>query len=119
MPVDVQIQDEYDLRDMVELSRVIQDTGQAKKFALVVVDACRDDPLATKILAQSLGSSRSTSLGQGLAAPKLPTSQSLIAYATAADFVAYDGGGVPQQPVHRGAVEEHPDAEARCSTAVR
>ena len=92
VPVDVQIQDEYDLREMVELSQVIEDTGQAKKLALVVVDACRDDPLATKILAQSLGSSRSTSLGQGLAAPKLPTSQSLIAYATAADFVAYDGG---------------------------
>ena len=92
VPVDVQIQDEYDLREMVELSQVIQDTGQAKKLALVVVDACRDDPLATKVLAQSLGPSRSTSLGQGLAAPKLPTSQSLIAYATAADFVAYDGG---------------------------
>ena len=92
VPVDVQIQDEYDLREMVELSQVIQDTGQAKKLGLVVVDACRDDPLATKVLAQSLGSSRSTSLGQGLAAPKLATSQSLIAYATAADFVAYDGG---------------------------
>lgn len=91
VPVDVQIQDEYDLREMVQLSQVIQDTGQAKKLALVVVDACRDDPLAKRVLAQSLGASRSTSLGSGLAAPRLPTSQSLIAYATAADFVAYDG----------------------------
>ncbi len=91
VPIDVEIKDEYDLREMVELSQVIQDTGQAKKLALVVVDACRNDPLAQKALARSLGTSRSTSLGQGLAAPRLPPSQSLIAYATAADFVAYDG----------------------------
>jgi peptidoglycan hydrolase-like protein with peptidoglycan-binding domain len=91
VPVDVQIQDEYDLREMVQLSQVIQDTGQAQKLAMVVVDACRDDPLAKKVLAQSLGQSRSTSLGAGLAVPKLPEAQSLVAYATAADFVAYDG----------------------------
>lgn len=92
VPVDGRIQDEFDLREMVELDQVIQDAGQARKLSLVVVDACRDDPLATKSLAQSLGPSRSTSsLGQGLAIPKLPPSQSLIAYATRAGYVAYDG----------------------------
>ena len=86
VPVDGHMQDEFDLREMLQLDQVIQDAGQAKKLSLVVVDACRDDPLATKSLAQSLGLSRSTSLGQGLAIPKLPPSQSLIAYATRAGF---------------------------------
>jgi len=90
VPIDVQVQDEYDLADMVQLNQVIQYTGQAKKLALVIVDACRDDPLAVKALAQNLGSSRSTLL-QGLAAPQLPPTPSLIAYATAANRVAFDG----------------------------
>ena len=92
LPVDGRVQDEFDLRDTLQLDQVIQDSGRAKRLSLVVVDACRDDPLATKALAQSLGSSRSTGLSQGLAIPKLPPSQSLIAYATRAGFVAYDGG---------------------------
>jgi peptidoglycan hydrolase-like protein with peptidoglycan-binding domain len=91
VPVDVHIQDEYDVREMVQLSQVIQDAGQAQKLAMVVVDACRDNPLAKKVLAESLGASRSASLGEGLGVPKLPEAQSLVAYATAADFVAYDG----------------------------
>lgn len=91
VPVDGQITDEYDLREMVELDQVIRDTSQAKKVGIVVVDACRNDPLETKSLARSLGLARSGSVAAGLAAPKLPPSQSLIAYATAADFVAYDG----------------------------
>ena len=93
LPVDRKIQDEFDLTEMVELHQLIRFAGQAKKLSIVVVDACRDNPLATQTLAQNLGGSRSVSIAQGLAAPQLPTNASaFIAYATAAGRVAYDGG---------------------------
>ena len=93
LPVDGEIQDEFDLGDMVQLNQLIRFAGLAKKQSVVVVDACRDDPLATQALAQNLGGSRSVSIAQGLAAPQLPTTApAFIAYATAAGRVAYDGG---------------------------
>jgi peptidoglycan hydrolase-like protein with peptidoglycan-binding domain len=93
LPVDGQIRDEFDLDELVQLNQLIRYAGLAKKQSVVVVDACRDDPLATPLLAENLGGSRSITLAQGLAAPQLPTtSQSFIAYATAAGRVAYDGG---------------------------
>ena len=46
VPVDGQLQDQYSLRRLIRLDQLIQDTGEARKLAVVIVDACRDDPLA-------------------------------------------------------------------------
>jgi hypothetical protein len=41
IPVDGRVQDEFGLRRLVRLDELIEDTGRARKLALVVVDACR------------------------------------------------------------------------------
>ena len=46
VPVDGRLEDQYSLRRLVRLDQLIQDTGGARKLAVVIVDACRDDPLA-------------------------------------------------------------------------
>jgi peptidoglycan hydrolase-like protein with peptidoglycan-binding domain len=76
---------------------MIEDTSSASKLAVIIVDACRNDPLAstlTRSLQRSLGTSRSTDVvGKGLARPGIVPPQTLIAYATASGSVAYDGDG--------------------------
>jgi TPR repeat protein len=96
VPVDGRIEDWRDLRQLVRLDQLIEDTSEASKLALVVVDACRNDPLSTPLtrsLQRSLGGSRSAELGKGLAQPGVTPAQTLIAYATASDHVSYDGQG--------------------------
>jgi peptidoglycan hydrolase-like protein with peptidoglycan-binding domain len=96
VPVDGRIQDWRDLRRLVRLDQLIEDTSEAGKLAVVVVDACRNDPLSTPLtrsLQRSLGGSRSADLGTGLAQPGVSPPQTLIAYATAPGSVAYDGEG--------------------------
>jgi peptidoglycan hydrolase-like protein with peptidoglycan-binding domain len=96
VPVDGRIEDWRDLRRLVKLDQLIEDTSEAGKLALVVLDACRNDPLSTPLtrsLQRSLGASRSTDLGKGLAQPGIVPSQTLIAYATTPGSVAYDGQG--------------------------
>jgi uncharacterized caspase-like protein len=90
IPVDGRVQDEFGLRRLVRLDELIEDTGRARKLALVVVDACRDNPFVAG-LQRSLGASRAASVGGGLAAPAVATTQTLVAYATAAKAVAADG----------------------------
>ncbi|MER8826775.1 caspase family protein [Mesorhizobium sp. M0938] len=65
---------------------------------VVVLDACRDNPLA-RTLAASMPKSRSTSFGAGLAPVEaksdgVGTGGILIAYATDPGAIAFDGNGV-------------------------
>jgi uncharacterized caspase-like protein len=62
-----------------------------QRVSLIFLDACRDNPFAQQ-LARSMGTSRSTSLGRGLAL--MPAAAgTYIAYATQPDTVALDGQG--------------------------
>ncbi len=92
VPVDARLSDEADLRfEALELSDVVELMERASPASLVFLDACRDNPLAQG-LARSLGASRSTSVGRGLA--RLDSGVgTLIAYATQPGAVAADGRG--------------------------
>ncbi|MFO1049109.1 MAG: caspase family protein [Geminicoccaceae bacterium] len=79
VPVDGQLRDEFDLRDFLGLDQLIQDIGGARKLGVLIVDACRDDPLRGR--------------RNGLAEPGLQPANTLIAYAAAPGSVAYDGNG--------------------------
>jgi TPR repeat protein len=92
VPVDGRLRDEVDLRRLPRLDDLIEDAGRARRLGLVVVDACRDNPLAAA-LRRSLGPARALEAGGGLAPPAIPRSQTLVAYATAARDVAADGAG--------------------------
>ncbi len=88
-PVDLRLTDETDLRRMVRLDDVVADLQQAKNLRILVLDACRDNPLADD-LKRSIGTSRALSLQRGLA--KIDSPQGMIvSYATQAGRTAADG----------------------------
>ena len=89
-PVDMKLERKQDLRrraiDLVEVLEVMR--GETN---LVILDACRNNPLAAE-LARSLGLSRAVAVSRGLARVE-STGEMLIAFATAKDDVADDGDG--------------------------
>jgi hypothetical protein len=92
VPVDAKMQSSLDLEfEATNLQVVIDLMEREAKTNLVFLDACRDNPLA-RTLARSLGASRSTTIGQGLARIESGIG-TLIAYATEPGNVALDGDG--------------------------
>ncbi len=92
VPVDARLTDEADLRfEAMELTDVVELMERASPASLVFLDACRDNPLAQG-LARSLGATRTTSVGRGLARVESSVG-TLIAYATQPGNVAVDGSG--------------------------
>ncbi len=91
VPVDAHApQQTQDLRyDFVDVAAITDELAGARRLRIVVLDACRDNPIATQ-LSRSLG--RSLGGARGLAAPA-DMDNTLIAYATAADATAADGDG--------------------------
>jgi uncharacterized caspase-like protein len=90
LPVDAQIKDAADLRRLAKVDDIVADLQQAKDLPILVLDSCRDNPLADE-LKRSLGE-RSTSVQRGLA--RLGSSQGMIvAYSTLAGQTADDGQG--------------------------
>ena len=66
MPVDAELKDEADLKRFTRVDDVLNDLQQAKNLRILVLDSCRDNPLADE-LKRSIGLTRSTSIGRGLA----------------------------------------------------
>jgi uncharacterized caspase-like protein len=92
IPVDAQLTDETDLHfEATDLNLVLNLMEREPRVNLVFLDACRDNPLSQK-LARSMGSTRSTAVGRGLALVDAPDG-SFIAFATQPDNVALDGEG--------------------------
>jgi len=91
MPVDAKLTDEADLRRMARVDDIIADLQQARNLRILVLDSCRDNPLAEE-LRRSIGRSRATGIQRGLA--KIENAQGMIvAYATQAGRTADDGTG--------------------------
>jgi uncharacterized caspase-like protein len=89
MPVDAKLSDEADLRRMTRVDEVVVDLQQARTVRILVLDSCRDNPLAED-LKRSIGLSRAASLQRGLA--RIDTPQGMIvAFATQAGHTAADG----------------------------
>jgi Caspase domain len=91
VPVDAQLNDEADLRRMVRVDDVIADMQPAKNLRILVLDSCRDNPLAEQ-LKRSIRTARSASIGRGLAKIDSPEGM-IIAYATQPGRTADDGDG--------------------------
>lgn len=92
VPVDAALEDESDLDfEAVRLDIVLSQLERQPRTNIVLMDACRDNPLA-RTLSRSMGASRSAAIGRGLA--RIDGSiGTLIAYATEPDNVALDGDG--------------------------
>ena len=46
MPVDAVLTDEADLKRLVRVDDIVNDLQQAKNLRILVLDSCRDNPLA-------------------------------------------------------------------------
>jgi uncharacterized caspase-like protein len=92
VPIDARLQREAQVKlQTLPLDTVLETMEAAVPIRIVLLDACRDNPLA-QALKRSLAASRSAAVGQGLAKVRT-TVGTLIAYATGPGDVASDGDG--------------------------
>ncbi|MGO9419537.1 caspase family protein, partial [Roseiarcus sp.] len=93
MPVDAELQDEVSLRyELVGLDDVKSAMQLSRGVKIMVLDACRDNPLAEKFVRSISVSTRDVPKVQGYAPPEKAQGM-IIVYATQADDVACDGTG--------------------------
>ena len=90
-PVDAKLIDEADLRRMARVDEIVADMQQAKNLRILVLNSCRDNPLAEQ-LKRSIGASRAVSIQRGLAKIDSPEGM-IVSYATQAGRTASDGTG--------------------------
>ena len=79
IPVDVRLATDFDVEDeTVPLDRVLQALAPARRLRLVLLDACRENPLLKSM--QRTAATRS--VGRGLGRVEPATANTLIAFAT-------------------------------------
>jgi uncharacterized caspase-like protein len=88
-PVDATLADDTDLRRMTRVDEIVADLQQAKTLRILVLDSCRDNPLAEE-LKRAIGPTRALSIQRGLAKIDSPEGM-IISYATQAGRTAADG----------------------------
>jgi uncharacterized caspase-like protein len=104
MPVDANLTSAAGLRRMTKLNDIVSDVKRAKALRIMVIDACRDNPLTDKLDGgtQVAGASRSAGLAKisrTMARKGLPTAEpvsqggDIIVYAAEAGRTAADGTG--------------------------
>lgn len=90
LPVDARIRQKRDLNyETIELSTVLSELRSDKRANIIILDSCRDNPLA----ALYASNDRSIGASRGLAMPISSAIGTLIAFATAPNKVAADGAG--------------------------
>src|SRR5918911_1053104 len=88
IPADAKLLNERDADDeAIALDRLITALEPAKRLRLIILDACRDNPFASKMKRRV--ATRAVNAGLGKVAPS--TSDTLIAYAAKDKAVAADG----------------------------
>ena len=94
VPVDARLEDELDIEPQtLRLDAVMAEMERAAPINIVLLDACRNNPLAERLM-RSMGSrSRSIGLSRGLAPVSPRTVDTLIMFATEPGDVADDGSG--------------------------
>jgi uncharacterized caspase-like protein len=93
MPTDAELEDEISLRyQMIMLDDVRAALDRANGVKIMILDACRNNPLVDGFRRKVAGANRNIDTIRGLA--RLDKAQGMVvAYATAADEVAADGTG--------------------------
>jgi uncharacterized caspase-like protein len=89
MPVDAALTDEADLKRFVRVDDIVNDLQQAKNLRILVLDSCRDNPLA-EMLKRS--ATRAASVGRGLSKVEAPRG-TIVSFSTQSGQVAADGAG--------------------------
>ena len=93
MPTDSEVEDEVSLRyQMVQLDDVRAAVDRADGVKIIILDACRNNPIVDNLTKKMTGASRGMATTRGLARIDKALGM-VVAYATAADEVAADGSG--------------------------
>src|SRR5882762_5134278 len=93
MPIDAELEDEISLRyQMIAIDDVRAALDRATGVKIMILDACRNNPLADRLARNMANQSRAIGNVRGLARVD-KTQGMVVAYATAADDVAQDGTG--------------------------
>jgi carboxyl-terminal processing protease len=115
MPIDARLADEADLRRLARIDDIVADLQQARNLRILVLDSCRDNPLAEE-LKRSIGRTRAASMSRGLA--KLDPPQGMIvSYSTQAGRTAEDGTG--RNSPYTAAFLKHIEAQEEIGTVFR
>ena len=89
IPVDAKLSRDYDVDDeAIALDRIIWALQPVRRLRLILLDACRDNPFATKLRSAGRASTRG-----GLAKLDEVSADTLVAYAAKAGSISYDGDG--------------------------
>jgi formylglycine-generating enzyme required for sulfatase activity len=97
VPIDASLEHEADVQlELVAVQTVLAQMELGNRTSIVILDACRDNPLARN-LARAMGGTRSVAIGKGLG-PIQSGVGTYIAFATAHGQVASDGGGADHSP---------------------
>jgi uncharacterized caspase-like protein len=80
MPVDAKLDDEADLKRFTRVDDILGDLQQAKNLRILVLDSCRDNPLAEN-LKRSIGGTRGASIQRGLLKMEAPLG-TIISFST-------------------------------------
>ena len=91
MPVDAKLDDEADLKRFTRVDDIMNDLQQAKNLRILVLDSCRDNPLA-ETLKRSIGQTRGVAVRQGLSKMEAPLG-TIVSFSTQAGQTADDGHG--------------------------
>ncbi|AWM02114.1 caspase family protein [Bradyrhizobium amphicarpaeae] len=89
MPVDATLTDEADLKRFVRVDDIVNDLQQAKNLRILVLDSCRDNPLADML---KRSATRAASVGRGLSKVEAPRG-TIVSFSTQSGQVAADGAG--------------------------
>jgi tetratricopeptide (TPR) repeat protein len=93
VPIDAKLSAPSDLAfETLDLDKVLAGLDDEARANIVVLDACRDNPLA-RSFASKLGATRSAAVPAGLAGYATVGTGTLIAFATAPGQTALDGSG--------------------------
>jgi uncharacterized caspase-like protein len=116
VPVDGDLRDEADLRRMARVDQILADLQQAKNLRILVLDSCRNTPIAEQ-LKRFIGLTRSATIGVGLAKMESPDG-TIISFATQAGQEAEDGTGQRNSPYTK-AFLNHIEEKEEISTVFR
>ena len=90
VPIDAKLEYDTDVEDeAIDLDHILQQLEPVRRLKLVILDACREDPFATRM--KSVSSSRE--IGRGLTPLARQGADTLVAFAAAAGETAADGSG--------------------------
>jgi uncharacterized protein YraI len=109
IPVDAKLEESTALDfETINLAAILNFMKAEDRISIVLIDACRDNPLA-RTFQRSLGKSRSALIGRGLARTDVGSGEILISYATAPGETAADGEG--SNSPYTTALMKHLDAK--------